>query len=68
MKHDVKLHFRTGLRRPQHVLQSCTLQLPFIVLFPEIEGVPSQLNLLHFHRSQYKDNCFLEQLMNMATV
>lgn len=39
----------TGLRRPQQMLQSCTLQLPFIVLFPEIERVPSQLNLLHFH-------------------
>lgn len=39
----------TGLSRPQHILKSCTLQLPFIVLFPEIERVPSQLNLLHFH-------------------
>lgn len=39
----------TGLRRPQHVLQSYTLQLPFIVLLPEIERVPSQLNLLYFH-------------------
>lgn len=30
----------TGLRRPQHALESCILQLPFIVLFPEIERIP----------------------------
>lgn len=46
-------------------ITSCTLQFPFIVLFPE--RAPSSWTCSIFTGAQYKDNCFLEQFMNMAT-
>lgn len=55
----------TRLRRPQQMLQSCTLQLPFIVLF--LKESHHRWPCSIFTGSQYKDNCFSEQFMSMAT-
>lgn len=56
----------TGLRKPQHALESCILQPPFIVLFPEIERIPITAEPAPFLESQDEGNCLLEQVMNTA--